>query len=703
MSGHTLPFPVKKRLRRDPSRRAGDDFERSRAVLPVAVVKVASKRPTRILPDVPGFDILSKSEIKRDTKDISKYSSASSIIRDSDSEDNENEEDDSYVLSSISKAPIAPESTLTKKRKRYSSWVYNPGQITCDLNSYKATLSMLQKELNKTEDEQETWMEAVESSRGEFTTLLSSLHDNVSDRKNQNRLLQMLCASESSTERKKSHTNIGDIFSELKSCDEVLDKQWLEYEAFVMGSSVQDSDPQNIPVISITIDDFTTAEKAIFRSPISRSNSRSVTQASDAVTGMTVEATVKNDSSSTVVSPSALESEEDHKDATAQSVFAGMEAKLKHSEAALADLEHFFAVSSSLQSDQEGEDAEESKGTTLQASEDRPTVDNLLSMKSTSDWRSLLELRSGAIFPHIRHKKRKPGASQCALVPSVVELRTSAMSVTPRGVPLILSPLSSLGDRAVAAAYGRDETQPSAYMYNPEQLHIAGLPGRLVDAEKELSKQVWLQSDILRANTLVQRLDRAVEDWQKQAEESSAALAKCVGSHLLLSEEAAVSAGMRELAAGGAVDMGLPGNGSVGTGSIGHSTPFIGVSRGGRGLRGGKRGGRVIQKALVAPPAPFYSVAPAPDLNPATLASGLLSSQSSSESAHPSAQTGALVETEAKTAASGEDSQDRGEAEAEEGKIGESEDLSAAAKADLKRKRGGSQKKRGTGGARKSS
>eukprot|EP01036_Dinobryon_divergens_P036601 gene36601-47696_t len=267
--GVISPLLGRKRQRRgaDTHRRFADEIEKSRAVQPLGP-RAASRRPTRIIPDAAGFDALSKTDIKRDIRDIGKHPSCSVFVYDSGSDENEEEEEETGLIFKSSRPPYTVESTLSRKKRRYASWVFHPNAMQTDLTTYRTTVAMVKNELSKIQNEEEIWIEAFDATRRHFISAISSLHEDIREARNISKTLYELNIEECGLNRKRRTMNMTDIENELSERQEQLEASIAEYERVVEeaatgikehghghGQETEDNHMlQVLPITVITVD-----------------------------------------------------------------------------------------------------------------------------------------------------------------------------------------------------------------------------------------------------------------------------------------------------------------------------------------------------------------------------------------------------------------------------------------------------------------
>jgi hypothetical protein len=133
--------------------------------------KLATKNPTRYVPDQKGFEMLTKQEIKKDIKEADKQSTFG-ILVETDSED------ESEVAIASMVPPCAPESTLYKKSALLKEWVNNPDQIERDLKKIKNETNAAKNCFNQLEQDEERWVYGFDLGRRELLNALTLCRGN---------------------------------------------------------------------------------------------------------------------------------------------------------------------------------------------------------------------------------------------------------------------------------------------------------------------------------------------------------------------------------------------------------------------------------------------------------------------------------------------------------------------------------------------
>ena len=242
------------RARTGNPRRFADEIDRPRSVLSSGIV--AAKIPTRVIPDMNGFDQLSRNEIKRDMRDIEKSFIMSATNEDSDSDGEA--ELQRTVKSRNPKAPCPPGSTLHRKRHRYLAWADNPASIKTDLASYVACINSVEAELEFVVEGENDWLNTFDEVRQKLSSAIWATQK-------QNKILKQQCE----VLQKKSYIEIGlysrkrrsamtrDLVGELEDLKDVLVTNMKDYERVVndyTASSTSNKGAAAVPIVHIVLD-----------------------------------------------------------------------------------------------------------------------------------------------------------------------------------------------------------------------------------------------------------------------------------------------------------------------------------------------------------------------------------------------------------------------------------------------------------------
>mmetsp|Transcript_20556 Transcript_20556/g.20669 ORF Transcript_20556/g.20669 Transcript_20556/m.20669 type:complete len:760 (+) Transcript_20556:84-2363(+) len=681
------PLLGRKRQRRgvDTNRRFADEIEKSRAVQALGP-RAASRRPTRVLPDISGFEILSKTDIKRDIKDIGKHASLSVFVYDSGSEENEEEEDDRGVIIRSVRPPCSTESTIGKKKRRYASWVNNPNSMQSDLATYRGTVTMVKKELLKIEQEEAAWVESFETSRRHFISALSGLSEDVERMRRDEKLLYELGVEECGITQKKRAVHVIDLLNEMTERQDILEEQLVEYERVVEEAAELKNPPDmlhSLPIVCITVEPLHSAEdKLAFHhtshnatkpmnsnthSKVTEMKSVSVdgpmsstggppdtgsipptttistTTSSDPVAGSsvsmevdtsaaaekthsnTVEATDASPISSRLKARAKAKLAAEGEGVTADqsvslsTIYSSFEKALKLNELALSDLDSFFPDDVDTDASLSGGMEVESSSTSI-IEEKEKHIDDMLQCKDERQWSRILNEKCAVSSSFggnasTNRKKRKGGGT---FPNNVITLRSFALPQTPRGLPLIISPISTLPDRVVGAVFGKEDQNP---MNHEEKLlkRILSKPQQLLDCEEAQTEQWSLQSKVLRLTNRYRRLSQCTEEWERRTIESAAVLQKtesvCASVHY---EDMVESKRCRrDLLIHGLIESNAA-DAPLSPMAVSSTMSFAGGTRGGRANRG-KRGGRAVTRqvgqSLQSSPGLFGSTTDASDAN----------------------------------------------------------------------------------------
>lgn len=384
--------------------------------LAAAVARQVSRNPTRRLPDYIGIDELSKIEIKKDMRNIE---ISSSFVFDNGEEDMEEDGGNAMIMRSM-RPPSAPESNILSKKRRYATWATDPNQMSADLNSYRNTVSHLQREVRSVESEQDRWYSSFELASQQLNNSINSCKLDNETLATDGKYLKTLCSREVMLmpSQKTRTTFIRDVVHELDSRRDRLGDLFGEYEALLQQMSHK-LPAEVIPVTHIELDEKT---------------------------GETFDPTAKD------VAPSGGVDEvkeqdianskrclrtSDEKDAAAgesiYDAFVTMEDHLRHSETLLGDIDSLWP-----------DDRNGSWKAFPGADIERKAAAPFTSIKTDVGWGNLIDTMCSTSANDLYLRRKKKDNNE-----QVVSIKSFVHPRTPRGVPLILSPIGQCGDRYV--------------------------------------------------------------------------------------------------------------------------------------------------------------------------------------------------------------------------------------------------------------
>eukprot|EP00428_Durinskia_dybowskii_P087095 CAMPEP_0170449072 /NCGR_PEP_ID=MMETSP0117_2-20130122/51051_1 /TAXON_ID=400756 /ORGANISM="Durinskia baltica, Strain CSIRO CS-38" /LENGTH=841 /DNA_ID=CAMNT_0010710293 /DNA_START=62 /DNA_END=2590 /DNA_ORIENTATION=- len=251
----TVAAAAKKRLRREA--RIRENYDRISATLSSNDSK-ATKNPTRIIPDAPGFQILTKAEIKRDTKDIEKNSTFAPS-----KERNVVEEMDALIQRSM-RPHCAAESSLMKKKRRLVNWINNPETVDKEMQYWQNNLSKAQDGLATFESLREEWLTSFQSARRFLSDALRTSTEQNKRMKSDGLRLLSLCEAEcGNSQRKKRSIQAKDLVDELLKRQDSYEVAVAEYIS--LAQSIQlSSGKATAPVVTLSVDEVHYAEDDVY-------------------------------------------------------------------------------------------------------------------------------------------------------------------------------------------------------------------------------------------------------------------------------------------------------------------------------------------------------------------------------------------------------------------------------------------------------
>ena len=168
----------------------------------------------------------------------------------------------SKMIMRTTRPPSAPESNIQRKRRRYIAWANDPNKMKLDMQSYRNTISCLQKELRSVENEEDRWHNSFQFARTYLNDSLLACKTENKRLASDSKYLQTLCVQEiglTSNAKKRKTTFMRDLISELNNRQDNLTDLIEEYETLMtdLSKSHPSFSSFNIDNNSIGINEYT--------------------------------------------------------------------------------------------------------------------------------------------------------------------------------------------------------------------------------------------------------------------------------------------------------------------------------------------------------------------------------------------------------------------------------------------------------------
>lgn len=489
----------KSRVRRTDWRR--DDSGIRASLHNVLETKSITRNPTRFVPDVHGFSGLQKVEIKNDKRDIERENIFVTYF--------ENENDDVCESANVTSKPTCSrDSVLLNKRKRIVGWAEDPRLVDSEIENLEQTVKNSKEKFGELCKDEEKWHQNFEFSRLNILKGLQSSRNEVTRLKQENQLLldsSIAKCTQNQVVRTRRQYDIKDVFEEFYHRQNIIDEKIHEYESLVhtatlesLPSSSEEPGLILVPIITVSIDELDYAcDRDVLRGSAG-SQSRIKFPSSKAIsTGHATEFAGNTISSTSAVTSLAT-------------IYCGD----KESETlSTADIFH-PDMSSSSESDLKGgmstrhKEGPSKKGPGAINSKNKPNLqpykeysnDYFLDLKSESDWLNYaneLSLKLNSSTKMTRRSQSQINSNASTVIP----MSTYVKHRTPRGIRLILNPLSQFEDK-YAGTCGESVRDSS---WNSE-----------IQAEEDLVLEKFrLQSDAVIAESKLLKIQSAINEWSK--------------------------------------------------------------------------------------------------------------------------------------------------------------------------------------------
>ena len=503
--------------------------------------------------------------------------------------DHEDFDNNRRLLTQLNRPPCAAGSTLQRKKHRYLAWVADDDARKGDLESYRKTLHFVENEVELLNSDTDEWRHAMDVCR-------ASLRTSIAAAKRQNKLLSMqtdVLVEQTINEmgrnaRKRKSSAIG-----VDAADELIDRKDIlmnKLEAFdkivkdainIEGSS--SSSGYKVPVVHISFDKNelkqsqasevikkiikkdeknthndntdtdtntnTNGENEVKDEEISTLNARN-SESVAPKTGKTIGTAESGNASASTTAPIEEEVEEvvtvrETRRATAERADDNdndedeirdvasflVDDKIKLAESLLGDIEVFF------------EDDEEN---TSNAVKDADTYVNL---RNRNDWVGYLDQALGNIgtvntVPNAAVKRKRRGGL------TSIPLTAPVLPRAPRGIPLLISPLSHYGDRYLGAVYSDQRVDVKDYKgkrssaknilssSSSSALSHAKLPRSVSNLENETTTRCGIISSSVSAADTLRRTVHQGNEWRKLVHDSQITLDKLDNNFQIVLAEA---------------------------------------------------------------------------------------------------------------------------------------------------------------------
>lgn len=503
--------------------------------------------------------------------------------------------------------PVAPESTVNRKRRRYISWSQEPSKIKSDMQAYRNAVSQLQREFHVVESDENRWLNSLEIARRSITENMYACKVENDSLLNEGKKLETLCVEEiglgSTSTRRKKNTFVRELVSELNGRQGSIENLVEQYERLINELSTK-IPKDRMPTLDLVLDEVT--GNAYVAPPVLPPSAAGLTPDPVAVDSDAPSIIEMVDNSSSIDGPVTMEADNagsslDHvavasafpvqprrslrsseeisavDEATDDAdddpndrvtnlfkLFLLVDEKLRASEASLAEVDTMFPeededwvftneyLPKSKSKSSVTTDPLKSKWAAFPEHDtEQKLTEPYLLLKKEASWSKLLESLctgstpiealaavSGTRLPHTVTKaisQRRKKRSISGAVPSAIPLTSFLIPRTPRGVPLLVSPLSQHPDRMLGSVFGAGSlttaenfVAPKAEtatvpIYSAERLSV---PSEVVKSENGVIQRCGLLSATLSAENKLKRLMSSAEEWRKIAENSEISLTK---------------------------------------------------------------------------------------------------------------------------------------------------------------------------------
>ena len=457
--------------------------------------KIASRYPTRFVPDITGFRPLTKQEIKRDARDIEKHTGFVQNSNDNDSDDDTS----SYVMTSMN-PPCGDDSHLLQKKKRFDKWKANPSLKDKDIADKKNDVKKAKDELQTLLNEEERWFFYLQLARLQLTESLLQCKDRNNRLIHDNKQLYNLSIVECGpSNRKRRSLAMRDILDDFAEREEVLSSKIKEYERVVMEASAANTKFAGgftVPITSISVDELDyeyDIPKPLSNSTINETHHSSSGSLNDKLT---------SDTNSSSKSSDKMDTEDENKQVDLLNMFNTIEETIRLSQDTFLNGDQF------LPNDSDEKDTSSEVGTKRDASWvcnpglewEKRVADPIISIGAQEHkWSKSIDTM---LSTQARRKRRlQTGAS--------IPINSFVISRTPYDMPLLISPLSQYEDRYIGTVIG-DKSGINPTLINSNILSYE---------EKQTAERCRIQACAASAETKLRRLTVTNMDWNKQLNE----------------------------------------------------------------------------------------------------------------------------------------------------------------------------------------
>jgi hypothetical protein len=376
------------------------------------------------------------------------------------------------------------ESNIHVKKRRLLTWASNTSLIEPELQTLKNNIRALRNDHETLEQQHEHSLHGYEVAKSRLAQIMGNCNADSHRHKEDTRLLydSFMKLSNAHMTRTRRSIHIKEVLEELDEAKVMQDLKLKEYERIVADAlSGKPQLPRNsLPIVTIAVNEV----------------------------DYTWDRCVVNG--------------QDHSGVAADSIgklFTAAEDEVKVCELSLADIDPFIHeenVDHSYLDTAESSDGSASRKlgpSPLQSSMQASTTDpeTVLKLRDEVSWASYVDDMAKR---HQALAKRKRRAS------ATLSMSSHVYSHTPRGIRILISPLSQLEDQYLGCVYGGD-VPPSSGM-TPVQVPLpVSIPASIVAAEDQVIKRCLLQSVAAEYDTRVHRLRASANDWRKISSEMS--------------------------------------------------------------------------------------------------------------------------------------------------------------------------------------
>ena len=175
-----------------------------------------------------------------------------------DMDDPDEDTEGNKMILRSTRPPHAPESNILRKRRRYIAWSQELEKIDEDMTSYHNAVQYVHKELRTLERQEGRWLDSFEFARNYLTGCLQSCRVENAKMSSDSDVLKYLCLEEIGRleSRKKKNTFSRDVLVEMNNRQDTIDRLLERYEDLLEDISPGVSN-DSMPVTHIEIDENT--------------------------------------------------------------------------------------------------------------------------------------------------------------------------------------------------------------------------------------------------------------------------------------------------------------------------------------------------------------------------------------------------------------------------------------------------------------